>query len=235
MSEFPDRGQFAAIPLPLWYRVPEGFHPIDLEQDPDERLEQTADALARVYPLATREQLVATTLGFELTLARVTSAGVVFFSSFVLRTEEDELVAGICQLSVAERPLGDPNLYPLNVLEAASPPEQGVHQGIVELPGGLAAVTVAGHETSVPGVLFGVEGVVSSLVRTVTFQMAMPHSPEAVTISFATEDLEHDDEFLELATVFAAGVSFRRPPEPPSGEDVAAAERVQNDVRATFG
>ncbi|EST37432.1 hypothetical protein N566_13210 [Streptomycetaceae bacterium MP113-05] len=235
MSEPPDRGRFAATPLPLWYRVPDGFHPIDLDEDSEERLEQTAQALARVYPSATREQLVATTLGFELTLAKAASAGVVFFSSFVLRTEEDEPVAGICQLSVAERPPGDPNLYPLNVLEAAAPPEQGVHQGIVELPGGPAAVTVAGHETSVPGVLFGVEGNVSSLVRTVTFQMAVPRSREAVTIFFATEDLEHDDEFLELATVFAAGVSFTQPPKPPSEEEVAAAERIQGDVRATFG
>lgn len=105
----------------------------------------------------------------------------------------------------------------------------------MELPAGIAAVIVGGYEMSVPGMLFGIEEDTVSRVRTVTFQLAFPHLPEAVSISFATEDLEHGEEFLELATVFAGGISFTEPPEPPTEEELQVAQQVQADIRSTFG
>ncbi|NLU66043.1 hypothetical protein [Streptomyces sp. HNM0574] len=222
-------------PIPLWYRIPDGFHPVDFARLPEERLEEVVADLGGVYTGATREQLVAAALSFEVTLARLADEGVVHFSSFLLRTEGDELVSGVCQIAVVERPPGDPHMYPLSVLRDEDALETGTHQGIVELPAGLAAVTVSGHEVTVPGAAFGVAEDSVSRLRTVTFQLAFPHVAEAVSVSLATEDLTHDDEFLELATVFAAGISFTPPPEPPTEEELRAAERVHADMQATFG
>ncbi|OEV31039.1 hypothetical protein AN219_07290 [Streptomyces nanshensis] len=222
-------------PIPLWYRIPEGFRPIDFAQPPEERFDQVVADLSELHPSATREQIAVTALSFEASLAKLADDGVVHFSSFLLRTDDDELVSGVCQIAVVQRPPGDPHLYPLSVLESNDPPPKGTHQGLVELPAGVAAVIVAGHEMSVPGVLFGIEEDTLSRVRTVTFQLAFPYTAEAVSISFATEDLEHGDEFLELATVFAAGVSFTAPPEPPTEEELQAAQQARDDIRETFG
>ncbi|WP_141747446.1 hypothetical protein [Streptomyces nanshensis] len=222
-------------PIPLWFRVPEGFQPIDFEQPPEERFDQVVANLSELHPSATPEQVAVTALSFEASLAKLADDGVVHFSSFLLRTDDDELVSGVCQIAVMQRPPGDPHLYPLSVLESNEPPPKGTHQGLVELPAGVAAVIVAGHEMSVPGMLFGIEEDTLSQVRTVTFQLAFPHTPEAVSISFATEDLEHGDEFLELATVFAGSVSFTAPAEPPSEEELQAAQEAHNDISRTFG
>ncbi|SCK36002.1 hypothetical protein [Streptomyces sp. WMMB 322] len=224
----------APEPIPLWYRIPEGFRPIDFEQPPEERFDQVVADLSELHPSATPEQIAVTALSFEASLAKLVDDGVVHFSSFLLRTD-DELVSGVCQIAVVPRPPGDSHLYPLSVLESQDPPPKGTHQGLVELPAGVAAVIVAGHEMAVPGMVFGIEEDTLSRVRTVTFQLAFPYTPEAVSISFATEDLEHGDEFLELATVFAGGVSFTAPPEPPQEEELQAAQQIREDIRETFG
>jgi hypothetical protein len=211
------------LPLPLWYTLPEGFRPVELSADPEERLEAHYTALAELCPDATTGQLVASALGFEAALGRLVADGLVHFSSFVLRTDDDLLLTGICQISVTDRPAGDPHLYPHSALRA-HPDQPDTHKGIVPLPAGLAAVVVADQAVTVPGALFGVEGESTSAVRTATFHLAVPRVPQAVVVSLSTEVFEVEEEFLELATLVAAGISFTAPrPDPlPKAVPVAA-------------
>jgi hypothetical protein len=213
----------SGLPLPLWYTLPEGFRPVELSADPEERLEAHYTALAELCPDATTGQLVASALGFEAALGRLVADGLVHFSSFVLRTDDDLLLTGICQISVTDRPAGDPHLYPHSALRA-HPDQPGTHKGIVPLPAGLAAVVVADQVVTVPGALFGVEGESTSAVRTATFHLAFPRVPQAVVVSLSTEVFEAEEEFLELATLVAAGISFTAPrPDPlPKAAPVTA-------------
>jgi hypothetical protein len=197
-------------PLPLWYTLPEGFRPVDLSADPEERLEAHYSALAELCPDATTGQLVASALGFEAALGRLVEDGLVHFSSFLLRTDDRLLLTGICQISVTDRPAGDPHLYPHSALRA-HPDQPDTHKAVVELPAGLAAVVVADQAVTVPGALFGVEGESTSAVRTATFHLAFPRIPQAVVVSLSTEVFEAEEEFLELATLVAAGISFTAP------------------------
>ncbi|MET7735440.1 hypothetical protein ABZT02_29350 [Streptomyces sp. NPDC005402] len=208
------------LPLPLWYTVPEGFRPVELWSDPEERLEAHYTALAELCPDATTGQLVASALGFEAALGRLVADGLVHFSSFVLRTDDDLLLTGICQISVTDRPAGDPHLYPHSALRA-HPDQPDTHKAVVPLPAGLAAVVVADQAVTVPGALFGVEGVSTSAVRTATFHLAFPRIPQAVVVSLSTEVFEAEEEFLELATLVAAGISFTAP-KPPTREPETA-------------
>ncbi|MFJ9007410.1 hypothetical protein [Streptomyces canus] len=210
-------------PLPLWYTLPEGFRPVDLSADPEERMEAHYTALAELCPDATNGQLVASALGFEAALGRLVEDGLVHFSSFVLRTDDRLLLTGICQISVTDRPAGDPHLYPHSALRA-HPDQPDTHKAVVELPSGLAAVVVADQAVTVPGALFGVEGESTSAVRTATFHLAFPRIPQAVVVSLSTEIFEAEEEFLELATLVAAGISFTAPtPDPvPKSAPVAA-------------
>ncbi|MDQ1067235.1 hypothetical protein [Streptomyces canus] len=219
MTATADKGR----PLPLWYTLPEGFRPVELSADPEERLEAHYTALAELCPDATTGQLVASALGFEAALGRLVEDGLVHFSSFVLRTDDDLLLTGICQISVTDRPAGDPHLYPHSALRA-HPDQPDTHKGVVELPSGLAAVVVADQAVTVPGALFGVEGESTSAVRTATFHLAFPRIPQAVVVSLSTEVFEAQEEFLELATLMAAGISFTAPkPDPvPKSAPVAA-------------
>ncbi|WP_328978572.1 hypothetical protein [Streptomyces canus] len=197
-------------PLPLWYTLPEGFRPVDLSADPEERMEAHYTALAELCPDATNGQLVASALGFEAALGRLVEDGLVHFSSFVLRTDDRLLLTGICQISVTDRPAGDPHLYPHSALRA-HPDQPDTHKAVVELPSGLAAVVVADQAVTVPGALFGVEGESTSAVRTATFHLAFPRIPQAVVVSLSTEIFEAEEDFLELATLVAAGISFTAP------------------------
>ncbi|MEU1479233.1 hypothetical protein [Streptomyces sp. NPDC005760] len=198
------------LPLPLWYTLPEGFRPVELSAEPEERMEANYTALAELCPDATTGQLVASTLAFEAALGRLVADGLVHFSSFVLRTDDDLLLTGICQIAVTDRPAGDPHLYPHSALRA-HPDQPDTHKGIVPLPAGLAAVVVADQAVTVPGALFGVEGESTSAVRTATFHLAFPRIPQAVVVSLSTEVFEAEEEFLELATLVAAGISFTAP------------------------
>ncbi|MEU0028147.1 hypothetical protein [Streptomyces sp. NPDC006335] len=223
MTARPSETAGTGLPLPLWYTLPEGFRPVELSADPEERLEAHYTALAELCPDATTGQLVASALGFEAALGRLVADGLVHFSSFVLRTDDDLLLTGICQISVTDRPAGDPHLYPHSALRA-HPDQPGTHKGVVPLPAGLAAVVVADQAVTVPGALFGVEGESTSAVRTATFHLAFPRVPQAVVVSLSTEVFEAEEEFLELATLVAAGISFTAPrPDPlPKAAPVAA-------------
>jgi hypothetical protein len=208
--------------LPLWYTLPKGFRPVDLSADPEERMEAHCTALGELCPDATTGQLVASALAFEAALGRLVEDGLVHFSSFVLRTDDDLLLTGICQISVTDRPAGDPHLYPHSALRA-HPDQPDTHKAVVELPSGLAAVVVADQAVTVPGTLFGVEGESTSAVRTATFHLAFPRIPQAVVVSLSTEIFEAEEDFLELATLVAAGISFTAPTPAREPKTVAAA------------
>ncbi|WP_162952003.1 hypothetical protein [Streptomyces griseorubiginosus] len=60
--------------------------------------------------------------------------------------------------------------------------KDGDHKAVVPLPAGLAAVVVADQAVTVHGALFGVEGKSMSAVRTATFQLAFPRTPQAVVV-----------------------------------------------------
>ncbi|MFD8592821.1 hypothetical protein ACFV1B_25295 [Streptomyces sp. NPDC059637] len=197
--------------LPLWYTLPEGFDPIDLSGVPEERMEANYQGISDLYPSATKEQLTASVLSFEVALGRMVEEGLVHISSFALGTEDGILLTGLCQIFVVERPPGDPNLYPRAALEAHPDEGPGVHKGIVPLPAGLAAVVVSDRTVQVPGVFFGVPTDSTSAVRTASFQIAFPRIPQAVVVTLSTEVIEAEEEFLELATLVAAGVSFTAP------------------------
>lgn len=217
--------------LPLWYTLPAGFHPIDLSGAIEERMETNYGGLTGLYPGATPEQLVASILSFEATLSKLIEDGLVHFSSFTLWTEDDFLLTGICQISVVDRPSGDPNLYPRSVLEAHPEQSPDVHKGVVELPAGLAAVVVADQVVPVPGVFFGVPTDSTSAVRSATFHIAFPRVPQAVVVSLSTEVFDAQEEFLELATLVAAGISFTAP---RPGQDPSARE-APTSVASDFG
>ncbi|MGD6742944.1 hypothetical protein ACOKM3_13985 [Streptomyces sp. BH106] len=213
--------------LPLWYTLPEGFYPVDLSADAEERLESNYATMAELCPEAATEQLVASVLSFEAALGKLVEDGLVHFSSFALRTDDDLLLTGICQISVTDRPAGDPNLYPRSALRS-HPDQPDTYKAVVPLPVGLAAAVVADQAISVPGVFFGVEGESTSAVRTVTFYIAFPQIPQAVVVSLSTEDFEAEEEFLELATLVAAGISFTPPKRdlaPETGREGTALER----------
>lgn len=199
-----------AVPLPLWYTLPEGFDPVDLSVDVEERLETNYNALAGLYPDTSVHQLVAGVLSFEAVLDRLLEDGLVHISSFTLRTDDDVLLTGLCQISVVDRPAGDPNLYPRSALEA-HPDQPDTHKAVVPLPAGLAGVVVTDQAVPVPGVFFGVEGDSTSAVRTATFHIAFPRLSQAVVVSLSTEIYEAEEDFLELATLVAAGISFTAP------------------------
>ncbi|WP_330264080.1 hypothetical protein [Streptomyces griseorubiginosus] len=114
---------------------------------------------------------------------------------------------------MTDRPARDPHLYPHSALRA-HPEQPGTHKAVLPLPAGLAAVVVADQAVTVPGALFGVEGESTSAVRTATFQL--------VVVSLSTEVSEAEKEFLELATLVAAGISFT-PPTPAAREPKASA------------
>ncbi|CAM5616723.1 putative protein OS=Streptomyces rimosus subsp. rimosus (strain ATCC / DSM 40260 / JCM 4667 / NRRL 2234) OX=1265868 GN=SRIM_008205 PE=4 SV=1 [Streptomyces rimosus subsp. rimosus] len=57
-------------PIPLWYVLPDGFHPVDLAADPQPRMEESFDRLSAAHPSATTDQLVAGVLSFESALGR---------------------------------------------------------------------------------------------------------------------------------------------------------------------
>ncbi|MFF7279186.1 hypothetical protein [Streptomyces griseorubiginosus] len=122
---------------------------------------------------------------------------------------------------MTDRPARDPHLYPHSALRA-HPEQPGTHKAVFPLPAGLAAVVVADQAVTVPGALFGVEGESTSAVRTATFQLAFPRIPQAVVVSLSTEVSEAEKEFLELATLVAAGISFT-PPTPAAREPKASA------------
>ncbi|MEU7204396.1 hypothetical protein [Streptomyces sp. NPDC045470] len=215
--------------LPMWYALPEGFHPVDLAQEPGTRMDAHYDALARIYPAATSKQLITSVLSFEATLSKLVEEGLVHFSSFTLRTDDGLLLTGTCNIVVADRPMGDPNLYPRAVLDAQ--PDgggRGEHRGIVELPAGLAAVVVSDTVIPVPGVFFGVPENGATEVLSVSFHMAFPRLPKAVVVTLSTEEFQAQEEFLELATVVAGGISFTAPQlkqgrGPLADEETAAA------------
>ncbi|MFH8749827.1 hypothetical protein ACH4GK_06155 [Streptomyces rimosus] len=235
------RSSAPAEPIPLWYVLPDGFHPVDLAADPQPRMEESFDRLSAVHPSATTDQLVAGVLSFESALARMVTDGLVHFSSFALRTEDDGLLTGLCQIFVVDRAPGDPNLYPRQVLKAQRTDDaaSALHRAIVPLPCGPAAVTVADRVVPVPGACFGVAADGATEVRSVTFDIAFPGAPEAAALTLTTEALEYEEEFLEIATLVAAGISFTPPTDAPSPDlDVSVATGDPNageDIRNVFG
>ncbi|MCB5910168.1 hypothetical protein [Streptomyces pinistramenti] len=131
-----------------------------------------------------------------------------------MRTDADLLLTGTCQISVVDRPAGDPHLFARHTLDAHTEDGAGLRKGIVELPAGLAAVVVSDAVIPVPGAFFGVPADGAAEVLSVSFQMAFPRVPQAVVVVLSTEEREAQEEFLELATVVAGGISFTAPPRP---------------------
>lgn len=123
------------------------------------------------------------------------------------RTDDDLLLTGTCQISVADRPPGDPNLFARSVLDAHPDGGTSLQKGIIELPAGIAAVVVSDAVVPVPGAFFGVPTDGAAEVLSVSFQMAFPRTPQAVAVILSTEELGAQEEFLELATVVVEAVS----------------------------
>ncbi|ARF55624.1 hypothetical protein [Streptomyces gilvosporeus] len=197
--------------IPLWFTLPEGFHPVDLSSDAERRMEAHYNQLEQTFPSVTPEQLVAAVLSYEAIVGEIAEEGLVHLSSFMLRTEDDTFLSGLCQISVVDRAPGDANLYPRKALETHPDSSRGLQKGIVELPAGVAAVVVSAQEAPLPGAFFGVEDDSVSQVLSATFQIAFPHLPQAAIVNMSTENLEAQEEFLELATLVAAGISFTAP------------------------
>ncbi|UGY93913.1 hypothetical protein [Streptomyces gobiensis] len=232
----------AAVPLPLWYMLPEGFHPIDISGDLVTRMDENYESLSRLYPSASPEQIVASVLSFEAVLSKMVVDGLVHVSSFALNTEENLLLTGLCQISVVDRAPGDPNLYAHDVLESHPDSGADVHKGIVPLPAGLATVVVSDQVVPVPGVFFGVPSDREAEVRSVSFHIAFPRMPQAVVLSLSTEVFEVEEEFLELATLVAGGISFTAPladhgfpDDSQKGPTGAAASGAQESIQRIFG
>ncbi|MCX4637733.1 hypothetical protein HEP86_02775 [Streptomyces sp. RPA4-5] len=211
--------------LPMWYTLPEGFHPIDVSGDAAARMDGNYDALAQICPSATQRQLITSVFSFEAALSKLAEDGLVHLSSFTLCTDDDLLLTGTCQISVADRPPGDPNLFARSVLDAHPDGGTSLQKGVIELPAGIAAVVVSDAVVPVPGAFFGVPTDGAAEVLSVSFQMAFPRTPQAVAVTLSTEELGAQEEFLELATVVAGGISFSAPQHPSTlaEENTAAA------------
>ncbi|MGX1759286.1 hypothetical protein ACWIG5_20605 [Streptomyces lydicus] len=202
--------------LPMWYTLPEGFRPIETSGDAETRMDANHETLARIYPSATPEQLVASVLSFEAALSKLADEGLVHISPFTLCTDDGLLLTGLCQIFVVDRPPGDPNLYLRRAIESHPDSGENLRKAIVPLPAGLAAVVVSDAVVPVPGAFFGVPTDSAAEVLSVSFEMAFPRLPQAVLVTLSTEELEAQEEFLELATVVAGGISFTMPQQIPS-------------------
>lgn len=231
-------------PVPLWYRLPDGFTEVDLQAEPQERLAAARAAMTQLYEGVPTESVDAALESFEFMLGGLVEDGLVHFSSFLLRSdspppagsEDAGLISGTCQMFVGDRPPGDPHLFATDMLEQYPEESPQLNKGLVELECGTAAVVAWLRAVDSPAEYFGVEEGPVQPVYSVSFHVAVPRSTRAVSVVLSTEDLDYQEEFLEIATAVAMGVRVTPPPAPVAGTlEPAQAEAVHRAIADDFG
>ncbi|MFE6055361.1 hypothetical protein ACFQ6N_31810 [Kitasatospora sp. NPDC056446] len=217
---------------PLWLTLPAGFTAIDLDEDPGDRMQRSAELLDAVFPGAAPEQKLSAVIAAETALQAHLREGAVHVAGCLVRAEDGEPVHGMLAVFLRPQDPGPPGGYPARVAEELAEAWPDADVGVVDLPVGRAALAARDLTVPVPGAVWGVPGSTVSTVRQLELLLPHPWSPYVVAAVFTTEDLDHWDEWLPLLAAAFRGISFH----PPRDESLDTLPPEQWDtVRKAFG
>jgi hypothetical protein len=217
---------------PFWLSLPAGFTSLDLDEDPGDRMERTAEILDTVFPTAHPEQKLSVVIAAETALQAQLREGAVHVSSCLVRAEDGEPIHGMFAVFVRPQELGPRGSYPDRAAEELAEAWPDADVGVVDLPLGRAALAALELTVPVPGVVWGVPESTVSTVRQLELLIPHPWSPHVVVAVFTTEDLDYWPEWLPLLAEAFRSISFH-PPRDTSLDDLPPEQ--WDNIRKAFG
>ncbi|WP_031078306.1 hypothetical protein [Streptomyces sp. NRRL WC-3742] len=196
---------------PLWFSLPEGFTPVDLEQDPADRVDLVANGVEAAFGAARPDQKLGLVIAAETALQAQLREGAVHLSLCLGRTSDGTVVQGMFAVFVRPEDLGAPGSYPRRAAAqlAEAWPEADV--GVLELPIGRTVVAVRNVPVPVPAAVYGTSEPLVSTVRQAEFLIPHPWTSHVIAAVFTTEHVEYWDEWVPTIAGAVRGISFYAP------------------------
>ncbi|MFD4504531.1 hypothetical protein [Streptomyces sp. NPDC058457] len=202
----------------LWFQLPPGFTPFQLDEDPESRMLRMAEATDVMFGVtATAEQKLSLIVSGEYILQTMIAADAEHVSSCLVRMPDGELSqATLCVL--VERPAAGPqhqdrqssakrtavqwrDLYP------------DAEVGLVMLPYGMTALCIHDQAILIPGAVFGLGDPVPATVRQVQFCVPLQTRPGSALFVFTTQDTHpvHWAAYLDMFSGIMRSLSADEP------------------------
>ncbi|MFE0175974.1 hypothetical protein ACFWZ2_26990 [Streptomyces sp. NPDC059002] len=186
----------------FWFELPPGFLEFDLDEDPEERMLRTAEAIDPLFADATPVQKFSLVLSGEYALHTMLKAGAEHVSTCMYRMADGTLSQGTLAVLV-ERPAVGPVVQD-RMGSAKRTAEQwhalypDAEAALIMLPYGPSALCIRDQDLLLPGALCGLDEPVPATIRTVEICVPLKTGPGAALFLFMTEDVAHWDDYLTI-------------------------------------
>ncbi|MEV0111969.1 hypothetical protein AB0H77_01755 [Streptomyces sp. NPDC050844] len=211
----------------FWFDLPLGFSEFDLDEDSEDRMLRTAEAIDPLFADATPVQKFSLVLSGEYALHTMLKAGAEHISTCMYRMTDGKLSQGTLAVFI-ERPTVGPEVQD-RTGSARRTAEQwhalypDAEAAVVMLPYGPSALCIRDQDLMLPGALCGLDESVPTTIRFVEVCVPLRTGPGSALFLFMTEDREHWDDYLQILSGIMKSVSADEipgdeVPEVPRGE-----------------
>ena len=186
------------IQFPYRFRLPQGFHELDLAERPEARAERLLDSLQQSLPGIPEEQLIYALVGNQYAVERLIDEGAVYAANFLGRSEHEPTAASTALFTVMVRATGSTAREPLEVIAEGVRREQGKNRAVdfVDLPVGRCLVVTEDDLVSSPLNVAGAQTTRPTVVRQIQVSLSLPDPSDIAVFTLSTQCLRDWDEYV---------------------------------------
>ncbi|MGH3622489.1 MAG: hypothetical protein ACRDQ5_11965 [Sciscionella sp.] len=200
-----------AAPFPYRFRLPQGFHELDLAERPEPRAERLLDSLRQNLPGITDEQLIHAIIGNQYAVERLVDEGTIYAANFIGRSDHDPTAASTAQFTLMVRPTGSTAREPLEVIAEGLRKEPGKSRAIdfVDLPIRRCLVVTEEDSVSSPVNIAGAPTERPAVVRQIQVSFPLPEPSNLAVFTLSTQYLRDWDEYVKMMAEICKTISWR--------------------------
>ncbi|MEV4649085.1 hypothetical protein [Saccharopolyspora sp. NPDC049357] len=208
--------------LPLWFKIPEQLHEVDLYGSPASRIQRSYENVSVLMEGADVAEQIHVVYLQEQMLSQLLANGAVFVGHCLARSEADPAKLTAAQFSILVQPANLSARRPLHALAGAlKQPGMRREVGFADYPAGEALVVGEEVEVTLPTTLTGKPVENTHRVRQVQIVLPFPGNQRLAIVGVSSETLADWKHFVTMLDGIARSISFTDPAEPSIGDLLA--------------
>ncbi|RRO18171.1 hypothetical protein EIL87_07955 [Saccharopolyspora rhizosphaerae] len=197
---------------PLWFKVPDQFHELDLDEAPAERFRRAVDNATAVMSDNSGTEPLRVAYVQEAMLSQLRRQAAVYVAHCVARSEADPSKLAVAQFSILVQEAALSGTQPLPVLvNALKQPGTTREVGLADYPAGEAAVVGEEVKVVLPVTLSARAEEEERRVRQAQVLFPVPGGQHLVVVGVTSESLDDWSHYIAMLDGIARSISFTDP------------------------
>ncbi|MBQ0926553.1 hypothetical protein [Saccharopolyspora endophytica] len=198
--------------VPLWFKVPDQFNELDLDEAPAERFQRAVGNATAVMSDASDAEPLRVAYLQEAMLSQLRRQGAVYVAHCVARSEADPSKLAVAQFSILVQDAALSGTQPLSVLvNALKQPGTTREVGLADYPAGEAIVVGEEVKVVLPVTLSGRVEENEHRVRQAQVLFPVPGGQYLVIVGVTSESLDDWPHYVAMLDGIARSISFTDP------------------------